>query len=383
MKIKNRKISELLPAEYNPRQLTEKQFKELQQSFKNLDILEPAVVNMNPDRLNVIISGHQRIKAAAALGKTEYPCLEVSFSIEKEKEANIRMNKNTGEWDMDALANNFKVDDLIEWGFDNLDFGSEDVGGMTDEDDVPEAPEEPVTKPGDLYILGEHRLLCGDSTNIQHVERLVDGEKADMVFTDPPYGVDYDGGSKKREKLKDDHIGTDIYTEVIPVLSAFCEGPCYTWYADTKPIGLYNTVNECGNIHALIIWVKNNSTFNMNIHYKQKHEPCLYWKPKGATLRWGGNNKEDTVWELDRESRNEFHPTQKPVGLAERAIGNHDAKSVLDLFGGSGSTLIACEKTSRKCRMMELDPKYCDVIVKRWEEFTGKKAELLAGGGTL
>ena len=203
----------------------------------------------------------------------------------------------------------------------------------------------------------------------------MDGSKADMVFTDPPYGVGYEGGSKKREKLKDDHIGTDIYSKVVPVIAEYCKGACYTWYAGTKPLDLYKSVGQYGDIHSLIIWVKNNSTFNMSIHYKQKHEPCLYWKPKNTSLNWAGGSKEDTVWEFDRESKNEFHPTQKPVALGVKAISNHKADRVLDLFLGSGSTLIACEKTNRKCYGMEIDPHYCDVIIKRWENYTGLKAE--------
>jgi DNA modification methylase len=218
--------------------------------------------------------------------------------------------------------------------------------------------------------------MCGDSTSIDAVEKLMAGQKADMVFTDPPYGVDYEGGSKKRDKLIDDHVGTDIYTDSVPIMAMYCTGPIYTWYAGTKPKGLYSAVEAVGDIHSLIIWKKNNSTFNMGIHYKQKHEPCLYWKPKNTTLKWAGASTEDTVWEIKREARNDFHPTQKPVELSERAIRNHSVGLVLDLFGGSGSTLIACEKTGRVCMMMELDPKYCDVIIQRWCDFTGKDAIL-------
>ena len=246
--------------------------------------------------------------------------------------------------------------------------------GLTDPDDVPEIEENPISKLGDVWLMGDHRLMCGDSTSIDAVEKLMDGQKADMVFTDPPYGVDYDGGSKKQNKLIDDHVGTDIYTNSVPMMAMFCTGPIYTWYADTKPKGLYNAVEAVGDIHSLIIWKKNNSTFNMGINYKQKHEPCLYWKPKGTTLKWAGSSKEDTVWEIKREPRNDFHPTQKPVELACRAISNHSVGLILDLFGGSGSTLIACEKTNRNARLMELDPKYCDVIINRWQNFTGEKA---------
>jgi len=276
------------------------------------------------------------------------------------------------EWDKEVLAD---IDpEIMESMFstDELEDLLDNVGGsegLDGEDDVPEAPEKAISQLGDLYQLGGHRLLCGDSTAKDAVDKLMDGKKADMVFTDPPYGVDYTGGpGREREKLKGDHKGTSIYTDVIPVIAEFCNGPCYVWYAGTKPNELYEAVGKCGEIHALIIWVKNNATFNMNIQYKQKHEPCLYWKPKGATLRWSGGNTATTVWEIDRESRNDFHPTQKPVELAEKAIGNHKAKTVLDLFGGSGATMVASEKLNRKCYMMELDTKYCDVIVKRFND---------------
>jgi DNA modification methylase len=229
---------------------------------------------------------------------------------------------------------------------------------------------------GKLKLKSKHRLLCGDSTSKENVARLMDGKKADMCFTDPPYGVGYEGGSKKRKKLEDDHIGTDIYSIAIPIIASNVVGACYTWFTVENSLAFLEVVDRVGQIHSCIIWVKNNSAFNMNIHYKQRHEPCLYWKPKGTTLCWSGNNKEDTVWELDRESKNEYHPTQKPVALAVRAISNHTAKTVLDLFLGSGSTLIACEQLNRKCYGMEIDPLYCDVIVKRWENLTGEKAVL-------
>ena len=364
-------------AEYNPRQLTKDQYSQLKDSIKRFGLVDPLIVNKNKERKNILVGGHQRFKIAKEMGIDEIPCVEVDLTLDAEKELNIRLNKNVGEWDYDALANYFDVGELTDWGFSNdeLQFYEEEpVQGLIDDDEIPEV-EEAITKEGDLWILGEHRVLCGDATEKIDVDLLMKGQKADMVFTDPPYGVDYDGGSKKREKLKDDHIGTNIYSKVIPIISEYCLGACYTWFAGTNPFDLYNSVNEYGDIHSLIIWVKNNSTFNMSIHYKQKHEPCLYWKPKNKTLKWSGNNDQDTVWNFNRESKNKLHPTQKPVELALKAISNHDADIVMDLFLGSGSTLIAAEKTNRKCYGMELDPNYCDVIVKRWEDFTGKKAE--------
>jgi len=353
-------------------------------SLKEFGFRQPIVV----DEEMVVIAGHTRLLAAKKINLTEVP-IHIATTLTKQQVKAYRLADNRvsqeAVWDNDLLAlelDELKLDDydLDLTGFDVdeiADLLADDPAeGLTDEDSVPEIPETPVTKVGDVWVLGNHRLMCGDSTSIDAVETLMDGHKADMVFTDPPYGVDYDGGSKKREKLKDDHIGTDIYRDSVPIMAAYCNGPCYTWYAGTKPNGLYTAVETLGQIHSLIIWKKNNSTFNMGINYKQKHEPCLYWKPKGATLRWSGPSTEDTVWEVKRESKNEYHPTQKPVALAERAINNHSVGLIFDLFGGSGSTLIACEKTNRNCRMMELDPKYCDVIVKRWQEYVGGEAIL-------
>jgi len=212
----------------------------------------------------------------------------------------------------------------------------------------------------------------------------MDGVKADMVFTDPPYGVEYTGGmqfkdgkveTKSREMIKNDDV--DIYQDVMRVLSEFSNGPCYIWFAGTKAAKLYEAAEKYGDIHALLIWVKNGGYGALNANYKQKHEPCLYWKPKGKTLNFAGATTETTIWEIDKDGKNKLHPTQKPVALATKAISNHNSKTVLDLFGGSGATLIAAEQLNRICYMMELDPKYCDVIVTRWENLTGLKAELL------
>lgn len=372
-------IHKLQPNPKNPNKHPKKQIDMLAKIIDYQGQRAPIVVS---SLSGFIVKGHGRLEAIKRLGWNKAAIDIQDYENEAQEYADmIADNKiaELAEHDDSMMIDGikeFKFDDLELLGLDDFDIPLEaDPAKEEIEDDIP-TDVETRCKPGDLWILGNHRLLCGDSTNIQHVERLMGGEKVDMVFTDPPYGVDYEGGAKKREKLKDDHVGTSIYEDVIPIIAQICNGPCYTWYAEIKPIGLYNTVNKCGDIHALIIWNKNNSTFNMNIQYKKKHEPCLYWKPKGKTLLWDGGNKESTVWDLNRESRNDYHPTQKPVELAERAIKNHKAPKVLDLFGGSGSTLIACEKTKRKCFMMELDPHYCDVILARWENYSGKKAVL-------
>lgn len=268
--------------------------------------------------------------------------------------------------------------------------GDEMADGLTDPDEVPDAPE-PITKPGDLWLLGDHRVLCGDSTNEADVGRVMDEGRADMMFTDPPYGVNYTGGvqfdgkggavTDNREALANDD-STDLYGEFLPVVMPFVDGPCYLWFADSKALPVYQAVHDCGGvISALIIWHKTNATYAaMNAQYKQRHEPCLYFKPKGATLRWCGPTTASTLWEFKRDSSNEFHPTQKPVILATTALKNHIASSIADPFLGSGATLIAAEQLGRKCYGLEISPQYCDVIVKRWENFTGNVAERVSAG---
>lgn len=246
--------------------------------------------------------------------------------------------------------------------------------GETDPDEIPEEVE-PKTKPGDLWILGEHRLLCGDSTKPEDVERLMAGEKAGLVYTDPPYGVDYDGGTKVREKLAGD-ASTMLYDPACAMAFAFSDesAPLYLWHAGVKGIAAAAAGYE---IRCEIVWNKNQAQFGaLSAHYKQKHEPCYYCVKRGKATKWCGPTNEVTVWDCDRASVNEFHPTQKPVDLAVRAMRNHRVKIVADWFAGSGSTIIAAEQLSRRCFAVEIEPRYVDVAVARWEKFTGKKARL-------
>jgi len=376
-------ITKIKPYEknYQSHELNREHIKNSIEDF-NFDV--PIVVD--PDY--VIVKGHGRYEALKELNHKTIPLVIVNHTLdtpEKAAAARIADNESSRAAQID---NDILKGELLDIGdfFDMGDYGLIDIMGedeedeTTGDDEVPEAVPA-ITVKGDLYELGEHRVMCGDSTMIDDVDKLMDGEKADMVFTDPPYGVNYEGGhfhsgnvniTRKREKLKNDQ-SSNIYTDVIPILASICDGPCYTWFADTKPIDLYSAVNKIGKIHSLIIWHKVNAKYAaMNAQYKQRHEPCLYWKPKGSTLRWCGATTEATIWEMKRDAKNDFHPTQKPTELAERAINNHKVKSCLDLFLGSGSTLIACEKTNRKCYGMELDEKYCDVIVKRYVDFCKK-----------
>ena len=363
-----RKIDELIFAEYNPRQLTKDQYKNLKDSITRFGIVDPIIINKHPERDNVIIGGHQRCRVAKDLGHKEIPCVELDLNPDKEKELNVRLNKNTGEWDYDALANYFDVGELSEWGFtdDELQFyEDEPEQGLIDDDEIPEV-EESITKTGDIWILGEHRVLCGDATKKEDVELLMDGQKADMVFTDPPYGIDVvanNGSIGKGVLAKEGKykkvIGDDKYFNPTYLLSLSENLIMFgaNYFCDKLPLGQW------------LVWDKNRpkgTTFS----------DCeLIWTTgKGTAINkyictWNGMTREG-------ESGKRVHPTQKPLKLLNDIFEDFKFKICIDPFLGSGSTLIACEKTNRKCYGMEIDAHYCDVIVKRWEEFTGKKAKL-------
>ena len=384
MKVERRKIAELKNDPANARKHSPRNLKAIRDSLDVFEQQKPIVV----DSRGVVIAGNGTLEAARELGWEEIAVVVTDLDPAHAQAFGIADNRTAelAEWDTDVLgqllegmdsdlADILSIDDLELP--DSID-GGEQGEGLTDPDEVPEPPEEPITQTGDLWLLGEHRLLCGDATSAEDVGRLMDGQRAEMCFTDPPYGVNYEGGhfnKNKREKIVADESAS-IYTKFLPIVIPVIDGPCYIWFADSKAREVYNSVHQSGcEIHALIIWHKTNATYAaMNAQYKQRHEPCLYFKPKGSTLRWCGKTTEATVWNQDRDGINDLHPTQKPVALALKAIGNHDAENVLDCFSGSGSTLIAAEQLGRKCYGMEIDPKYCDVIVKRWEDFTGQTA---------
>ena len=396
MEVINKKITTLKPAEYNPRQITKSQYEHLKKSIEAFEIVEPAVINTYKGRENIIVGGHQRIKVAKDLGHQTFPCVEVKLPLEREKELNVRLNKNTGDFDFDLLANHFEVDDLIDWGFEDNELGFfnvEEIGEVEGEDDVPEAPQDPVTKLGDIWLLGDHRVMCGDSTMIDNVDKLMNGKKADMVFTDPPYNIDYDFsnngmvqtgqrtarfGKIKNDKMTEDDFDkfvSDVFTNLFSTLK---DGGSYYITAGRESTLSFNAMLKQQDLHiqSWLIWVKEN--FNISrLDYHPKHEVITYGWKKGKSHSWYGDRAQTDVLNISREKAGEaVHPTQKPVALIEYLLNNSSKKgdTVLDLFLGSGSTLIACEKTKRKCYGMELDPKYVDVVIKRWQDFTGKEA---------
>ena len=367
----------ITPYSLNAKKHPKKQIEQVANSIKEFGMNQPIVV----DKQGVIIVGHGRYEALQSLGwevKDEWVKV-VDLTEEQAKAYRLADNKlNESDWDMNLVVEELKG--LSEEMLDLTGFDSDLIIEPDEKDDeVPEIPEEPQSKLRDLYELGNHRVLCGDSTKIEDVERLMDGKKADMVFTDPPYGVDYDGGIQftkdgvktgQRDKLIADD-SEDIYAGSIPIMALFCDGPIYTWFADTKAKTIYTEIEKVGDLHSLIIWEKNGGYGAMNANYKQKHEPCLYWKAKGKKLNFVGATTETTIWKIDKDGKNKLHPTQKPVELSQKAIMNHSAGLILDLLLGSGATMIACEKLNRQCYGMELDPKYIDVIVQRYVDYTG------------
>lgn len=355
----------------NPRLIKDDKFKKLVQSIKDF----PEMLNIRPIVLNkdmIILGDNMRYKACKEAGLKEVPVIITDLSEEKQREFLIKDNTSGGEWDWEVLANEWDNEELESWGLDIPYFGADEVLEAEEDDFDTTPPEEPKTVLGDLYEIGEHRLLCGDSTCSDTVAKLMNGEKADMVFTDPPYNVAYEGGSKKRDAIANDKIDNFyqfLYDTYINCYLIMRDGaPIYIAHSELERINFTLAFLDAGfKFSSLICWVKNNSTFSMNKDYKQKHEPIIYGWKQGANHTWIGGNCEDTVWEIKRPSKSELHPTMKPIELCERGIKNSSNKDaiVYEPFTGSGSTMVASHQLKRKCYGMELDPKYCDVIVKR------------------
>ena len=400
-------IEALIPYARNSRTHSDAQVAQIAASIREFGFTNPILI----DAEGGIIAGHGRTMAARKLGLDEVPCIRLSSLTDAQKKAYIiadnKLALNAG-WDDEMLkvelAELKDLDfDLSLIGFDADELANllepEQVDGLTDEDDVPEAPINPKTVPGDVWILGNHRLMCGDSTSIDAVEKLMDGQKADVIFTDPPYGMSYGGGraagsTKKGALVKahgmiigDELRGENLIQMIAEALSSAkaCakDGSafyvCFPWRTYSE----FESAMEGVGLEAsaCIVWDKKSIGLG-NSNYRPQHEFIFY--VKGGS--WYGDKAQSDVWYLSRGATGKYvHPTQKPVELIERALLNSSKSGdvVHDCFGGSGSTLIAAEKNARYARLMELDPKYCDVIVKRWQEFTGKQATLETNGKTF
>jgi len=393
-KIESRDIDKLIPYINNSRKHSDEQVAQIAASIKEFGWTNPILV----DGDNGLIAGHGRLLAARKLGMNTVPVIELAYLTETQKKALIIADNKlalNADWDNELLMLelqqlNSDDFDLSLLGFDVNELDAllnpiTGTTGLTDEDDVPDVPDEPKTKLGDIYILGNHRLMCGDSCSITDVEKLMGvGGGVDMLLTDPPYNVAYEGATKEKLTIINDSMGNEDFRQFLR--DAFVSANTvmkagavfYIWHADSESYNFRGAAQDAGwKVRQCLIWKKSSMVMGRQ-DYHWKHEPCLYGWKEGAGHLWATDRKQTTILEFDKPSRNGEHPTMKPVALFEYQMLNNTKGGdiVLDLFGGSGTTMLAAEKHGRHAYVMELDPKYCDVIVKRWEDFTGKQAVL-------
>ena len=382
MNIEKKNVKDLLPADYNPRkdlQPGDPEYEKLKRSIEQFGYVEPVIWNKQTGR---VVGGHQRLKVLIDSGITEVDVVVVDMNTEKEKALNIALNKISGEWDTDKLA--LVIADLQGADFDvsltgfdpeELDdlFRDDVKDGVKEDDfDVEAELQKPVfSKAGDLWMLGEHRLLCGDSTKPETYELLMNGKKAQLVVTDPPYNVNYKGtaGKIKNDKMAEDQFEQFLLAAYSQMYESMTDdASIYVFHSDSHGLAFRKAFEEAGfYLSGCCIWKKQSLVLGRS-PYQWQHEPVLFgWKKKGKH-QWYTGRKESTIWEFDKPKKNADHPTMKPVALVAYPIMNSTMTGclVLDPFGGSGSTLIACEQTGRTCYTVELDEKFCDVIVKRY-----------------
>lgn len=398
-KIETRLVADLIPYAANSRTHSDAQVAQIAASIKEFGWTNPILVAGD----DTIIAGHGRLLAARKLAMVEVPVLVLDHLSKSQQRALViadnQLALNAG-WNMDMLKaeiEDLQLDDfdLNILGFDDkfLDglLEPEPTAGLTDEDAVPEVPETPKTVLGDVWVLGNHRLMCGDSTSIDALEKLTEGRLVDMWLTDPPYNVAYEGGTKEKLTIQNDSMGDgdfrqflrDAYVAADAVMKA--GAVFYIWHADSEGYNFRGAAKDAGwQVRQCLVWKKSSLVMGRQ-DYHWQHEPCLYGWKEGAAHLWATDRKQTTILEFNKPSRNGEHPTMKPVELFEYQMLNNTkgADLVLDSFGGSGTTIIAAEKHGRYGRLMELDPKYCDVIIKRWQEFTGKEATHAETGETF
>jgi DNA modification methylase len=399
LNIQQRAVTDLIPYIANSRTHSDAQVAQIAASIKEFGWTNPILVSGDDS----IIAGHGRLMAARKLGMEEVPVIVLDHLSKSQQRALViadnQLALNAG-WNMDMLKaeiEDLQLDDfdLNILGFDDkfLDglLEPEPTAGLTDEDAVPEVPETPKTVLGDVWVLGNHRLMCGDSTSIDALQKLTEGSLVDMWLTDPPYNVAYEGGTKEKLTIQNDSMGDgdfrqflrDAYVAADAVMKA--GAVFYIWHADSEGYNFRGAAKDAGwQVRQCLVWKKSSLVMGRQ-DYHWQHEPCLYGWKEGAAHLWATDRKQTTILEFNKPSRNGEHPTMKPVELFEYQMLNNTkgADLVLDSFGGSGTTIIAAEKHGRYGRLMELDPKYCDVIIKRWQDFTGKQAVHAETGETF
>jgi DNA modification methylase len=399
LKIETRPVADLIPYIANSRTHSDAQVAQIAASIKEFGWTNPILI----DGDNTIIAGHGRLLAARKLGMESVPAIVLDHLSKAQQRALViadnQLALNAG-WDMDMLkaeVEDLKLDDfdLGLLGFDDKFLDGllipEPTEGLTDEDAVPEVPETPKTVLGDVWVLGNHRLMCGDSTSIEALEKLTEGRLVDVWLTDPPYNVAYEGGTKEKLTIQNDSMGDSDFRQFLRDAYVAADAVMkpgavfYIWHADLEGYNFRGAAKDAGwQVRQCLIWKKSSMVMGRQ-DYHWKHEPCLYGWKEGAAHLWATDRKQTTILEFDKPSRNGEHPTMKPVELFEYQMLNNTkgADVVLDSFGGSGTTIIAAEKHGRHALLMELDPKYCDVIIKRWQDFTGKQAVHAETGETF
>lgn len=389
-------IEQLKPYEKNAKIHTPEQIEQIKNSIQEFGMNDPIGIWGEE---NIIVEGHGRLIACKELGFDEVPVIRLDSLTDEQRRAYTLVHNqttmNTG-FDLDVLneeLDNIDID-MSDYGFD-IEIDDIEEGTEVKEDDAPEVKDgEPKAKRGDIYQLGRHRLMCGDSTSSDDVFKLVGGNTSpavDLLITDPPYNVDYTGKTKDALKISNDSMDADtfhdfLYNAFINAFSTMKGGASfYVWYASKEVVNFSTALADAGlSVKQELIWNKNSLVMGRQ-DYQWKHEPCLYGWKETDSHHWYGDRKQTTVIDFDRPTKSELHPTMKPVGLFDYQIKNSTKKcdNVLDLFGGSGTTIMACEQNGRNAYVMEYDPHYIDVIIERWENFTGKKAKLLNEVNTI
>lgn len=381
LKIEYLPIKALKPYEKNTRKHKKKDVDNIARSIEKFGMNDPIGIWKD----NIIVEGHGRLLACKQLGMTEVPCVRLDhLTDEQRREYAIAHNATAelSEWDLDILPDELAELNLSDFDFDFGIEGKEENEIV--EDEAPEVDEEnePITKPGDIWLLGRHRLMCGDSTDKATVEMLMDDKKANLVVTDPPYNVNYEGtaGKIKNDNMDNDSFYQFLFDSFTNMEHAMADdASIYVFHSDTEGLNFRKAFADAGfYLSGCCIWKKPSLVLGRS-PYQWQHEPCLFGWKKSGKHQWYAGRKETTIWEFDKPKKNSDHPTMKPIALISYPIKNSSMSNciVLDPFGGSGSTLIACEQLDRICYTMELDPKYCDVIIKRWETLTGEKARLI------